>query len=426
MAPRKKSQKRTPQRLSGIQSARDRTEALETILRAFSNPSYMERHMECAVWRLADDEHTRIAVDGGRVVSAVAMAPRTIRFGHIHVPAMTVGPVGTHDRYRKLGYSSAAINDACDYMKNHGILLAYLLGIPDYYYRFGFYPYMARSSFKLNREAARKQSTPARPRAMRAADLPDVARLYEAANAGRTCSSVRDAGLWKWLFGPGRNTWLFRGPRVVPDARGRICAYFTNNSKDQLDIREVVVRSDEESCRLALGAIVAEARRREIKDISLPLPPDDPLALFIRQRVPAEITTWTNPTGGSLMKVVDFAALMRALEPLLAERWLRRARPAVESRAHESAPRGEFCFAFESDIGSIGIAIDGETLRVAPPPRSPRARIGQRWLSGLLTGYYGVRDVATREGSAVTATLVPVLEVLFPQGWPWVHQGDNY
>lgn len=56
----------------------------------------------------------------------------------------------------------------------------------------------------------------------------------------------------------------------------------------------------------------------------------------------------------------------------------------------------------------------------------PRVRVPQRWLSGLLTGYYAVDDIASREDTRIPPELKPVLDILFPPGWPFVYQGDDY
>ncbi|HUW33355.1 MAG TPA: GNAT family N-acetyltransferase [Planctomycetota bacterium] len=405
-------------RVSGMQTPNDRREALDTILRAFTHPEHLEQHVAKACWRGSyfNPDYTRIAVADGRVVSAVVLAPRTIRFGPARVPAMTVGTVATHDHYRKRGYNSVTMNDASAYMQANGVLVAYLGGIPDYYHRYGYYPFTTRGSAKFNREAARKEMTPARFRVMRKTDLPAVAELYDRANAASMCTADRPADLWQWLMGPGRNTWFFRGPYVVFDPAGKLCGYFTSRDKQNINIGEIVVRGDDASCRAMLGALVSLAKRREVKDISLPLPWNYPMAVFLRQYVPCEFTMNTNPTGGCLMKIVDFPRLMAALEPMFAERW-RAADPKI------AAAR----FTFECELGSVGFSIAGGAVRVEPAARTKAVvRVPQRWMSGLLTGYYDINEVLPREGVLVPDRLKPVLRILFPKRWPWVHCGDNY
>jgi len=343
------------------------------------------------------------------------MAPRRIRFGAVEVPAMTIGPVATHDKYRKRGYAAATMNDATRYMKENGDLIGYLQGIPGFYQRFGYYPYMAPSGAKFARDQAKKASLPGRLRRMTRDDLPRVRRLYDVVTAGRTCAAARDTKIWDWLLGPGTRGHIFSGPKVILDARGRLCGYLTLDAKGRFNIREIVVRQDEASCRVALGAIALDARRREAREINLPLPWDDALAVFLRQFVGAEFLMETRASGGSVLKIVDFPALMRRLAPCFSQRW-RKARTRLPGRR----------FTLESELGAVGFDVTSRSVHVTEPVAGPRVRVPQRWLSGFLTGYYTARDVAPRKGARVPSELLPVMEILFPAGWPFVYQGDNY
>lgn len=406
------------ERASGLQKPTDRAEALETIARSFSGVERMERHMVAALWRgpAVSPEDTRVVVADGRVVSTVVMTPRTMRFGPVTVPAVTVGPVATHEKHRKRNLASLSMQDATRSMKDRGILVAYLQGIPNFYYRFGYYPFLARSSAKFRREDGAKASLPGRLRALTKQHLPVARRLYDAASAGRICAGVRDQEVWNWLLRFGKNTWVFPSPRVILDSEGAACGYVTTSDRDGFSAREIVVKLDERSCRVALGALVREAKRREVKEVTLArLPWDDPLAVFLRQYVGAEFTLNSNPTGGPLMLLVDFPTLMKRLEPLFSKRW---------AEAH-SALRPP-AFTLESEIGSVRLQVSGTGVTVGEPVGKPAARVPQRWLSGLLTGYYSVDDISPRTGAHIPPELKPVLNILFPKGWPFVYQGDDF
>jgi len=416
MAARRKNAAARIERLSGIRSAQDRRELIEAMGRAFSNPGWMEEHAQGLLTPpIYDPEHTRVAVAGGRVVAGVVMAPRRVRFGPVTVPAMTLGPVGTHDHHRKRGYAAAAMHDASRYMRENGVLLAYLQGIEDFYYRFGYYPYMAPGRAAFRRKNAQAESRPGKLRVMRKAHVPALMRVFDAVTAERTFAAVRDRRLWEWLVGPARRSWLFRDPKVILDGRDRLCGYVAGGHGEELTFDEFLVRGDPASCRAALGALVAEAKRREKGKISVPLPWDDPFAVFLRQNVATEFKSWSDPTGGPLLKIVDFPALMKALEPLLDRRW-------QASGARLPATR----FTLAGELGQVAVSASGRGVRVTDKPAGPTVRVPQRWLSGLLTGYYSVREVAAAKGSTVPAELRDALDVLFPTGWPFAYRGDNY
>jgi len=412
-----RSAKSNFERLSGIRNKEDTKGIVEVFARAFASPAWMENHLYRSLFRppLFDPEHARLAVADGHVVSALVMSPRMIRFGHVKVPAVTVGPVGTHDHYRNRGYAAATMNDASRYMKEHGILVAYLQGIPDFYNRFGYYPYMAPGTVRFKRDNAKKESRPGRLRAMTRKDLPAVRKLYDEATSGRTCTAARDAKVWDWLMGPGRRTWLFRRPQVILDGRGRLCGYVTVHWKDEPTFAEIIVRPDEPSLRAVLGALVRYGRQHEKKELSLPVPWDDALAVFLRHFVSADFRMSSGSTGGALLKIVDFPALMQRLEPLFARRW---------REAHSSLPPVEFTLS--SEAGSVGFRLSRDGARVLTPGARPAVHIPQRWLSGLLTGYHAVRGIAPRRNASVPARLLPIMEILFPTGWPFVYEGDNY
>jgi len=405
------------ERVSGLQGRRDRDQVIEVFLRAFTNPQWMENHARRALFAgaLFAPGYTRVAVADGRVVSAVVMAPRSIRFGPVTVPAVTVGPVGTHDRYRKRGYAAMAMDDASRHMQESGILVAYLQGIPNFYHRFGYYPYMAPGKLAFKREDARKEARPGKLRAMTRRDLPAVRAVYEQATAGRLCAAARDDKVWEWLMGCGRRTWLFRKPHVILDGRGRVCGHVTIPWQQELTAAEIVVRPDEAACRSALGALVAYARKKERQEIALPLPWDDPLAVLVRHYVPADYKVSSGSTGGALLKVVDLPALMKRLEPLLTRRW-REARCAL-------APVE---FTIQGEVGQVGLKVSRDGVRVGPPVPRRRVRIPERWLPGLLTGYHPPEQIAPRKGAHVPAGLMPVMKALFPPCWPFVYQGDNF
>lgn len=413
----KKTSYRKIQRSSGLKSPEERSEALDILVRAFNAPLRMEKHITKAVWQepIFDPEDTRIVVAGGHVVSVVVLGPRMLRFGPAKVPAMTVGPVATHDGCRAMGYGSAAMNDATEYMRKKGVVLAYMQGLRGYYHRFGYFPFSMTAAIKFDRKEAARLAKPGWLRTMTLKDVERLRVLYEKAMADRICVAARDRIVWEWLIKRGVNSWIFEGPKTIVDARGKLCGYLTLNPEGGFGVREFVVANDEHAWRVALGAVVREAKRREANEIDLPMIWGDPMAVFLRQSVRAESKTRTSPDGAQLMMIVDFPALMRLLEPLLTKRW-KKANPALRNVR----------FTIVSGIGSVGITAGRSGIRVGKPVEGPHVHIARQWLSGLVSGLYSVRDIVGREGVRIPASALPALEILFPAGWPFIFRGDHY
>ncbi len=194
-----------------------------------------------------------------------------------------------------------------------------------------------------------------------------------------------------------------------------MCGYTTVSIGSRWNQGEVVVRQDEAACRSALSALAGEARRAEAKEIAIHLPWDDALSVLLRQFVGADFKMSANATGGALMKVVDFPALMKRLQPLFSRRW---------QAANTALPGARFTL--ETEGGAVGITAGPEGVAVEEAGKGRRVVVPRRWLSGLLTGYYTARQVAPRQGATVPKELMPAMDVLFPAGWPFVYQGDNY
>jgi predicted N-acetyltransferase YhbS len=405
--------------VKGLETAAEREGALRVLGLSFPKaPSPgMERHTRLALWRgpVFRPEHTRIVLVDGRVVSVVVMGPRMFRFGPVSVPGMTVGPVATDEAFRGRGYAAMAMNDASRYMERNGILLADLQGNRKLYARFGYYGFQWTGEVSVMTCDADKEATPGRLRPMRRADLPHVADLFRRATAGRIMAADRSPEMWRWLLDYGSRTWLFRRPRVILDGRRRFRGYLTATWGEGFGVCEIVVRDDDASRRAALGALVREAKAAGTEEFGLSLPWDDPLAAFLRQVVGSKHSIVCRRGGGPLLKIVDFPALMRKLQPLFSERW---------SKARGRVSGGPFTLRTES--GQLAFRFSAGAARVDDRPAGPRANVPQKWLSGLLCGSTPVADIVGREGVRIPPDLMEQMDVLFPRGWPFWYRGDMY
>ncbi|MBA4387671.1 MAG: hypothetical protein C0404_06795 [Verrucomicrobia bacterium] len=407
---------RHAERVSGLERREDRDEAMEMIVKSFPDSPQMAIEMPRARYKgiAFDPGLTRVVVADGRVVSAVVMAPRSVRFGSVLVPAMTVGPVATRTEYRGKGYCAVAMNDATREMRKRGVLLAYLAGSCPLYARFGYFRFMVVSLGRVRVADADREALPGRLRRMTRADLPRVAELYERANKGRIMSAARDAALWQWLLTCGVHSWLFPSPKVIVDDQHRVRGYVTFKKTDGMVVEEIIVPEDEASSRVAMGALSREARSRKLEEFVLAFSWNSPLGLFLRRLVGVQVTMH-NRNAGPLLKIVDFPALMRALRPLFAQR-------LKASGARFSGVR----FNLASEIGAAGFEVAGNKINVGEAVRGERVCIPQYWLSGLITGYWSVQDVMHDPKVKLSARLRPLMEIVFPAGWPYAYRGDNY
>lgn len=402
------------ERVGGFSCVREKREALDTIVKAFA-PSQWQPLAAASIWRppVSDPGLTRVAIADGRVVSVAVLGRRHLRFGPCLIPAMTIGPVATHPDYEGQGFGTAVMGDVAAFMARCRAHLGYIQGIPGFYSRFGYYSYLAKSKIVVQRAAMEPFLGRGVLRRMKPEDLPDVRRIYNHATSRRTCAARRDAATWTWLTRSRRNA-LFFEPRVIQDREGITAGYVTFDPVDPFHVREVVVRQDPVACAAALGAICRAAARKHAQEVELKLPWDGALMTFCRQRVGGVFHAYCNPTGGSLMRIVDFPRLMKSLEPLLSER----------IRAADRRFSGRMRLVAGTE--SVGLRLDKGTVSTGRANGGPALVVPERWLPGLLTGYCTPDDLRLTEGVAVPPTLRSLLSVLFPRCWPFVYQGDNY
>lgn len=401
------------ERVSGWQTEADREEALRVMRDGFGTLAQVIRS-RCSE-PIFKPEHGRVVVANGHVVSAAIVGPRHIRFGPVKVPALTIGPVATDEACRKRGYAAALMNDITAYAKSRGILATYLGAIPDFYHRFGYYPFRAPVTATLRYDNTHKASLPGRMRKMTRKDVDAVRRIYNRVTKERICAAVRDRAVWDWLLGPGSKTWQWMNARVILDRKGAVHGYATGSFEDRMNLRELVVNPSEESIRAALGALAWQARRAVAGEIEVQLPYDDPFAVFVRQEVGADFTIRAKSTGGQLLCIVDLPELLRRLEPLFTRR-LRDARAGLSPVE----------FSLDCDGERAGFRVSAKSVKVGRASARRIARVPRRWMTGLLTGYHTVQDIRPRKGVSIPAALQPVMDILFPGGWPFIYQGDNY
>ena len=158
------------------------------------------------------------------------------------------------------------------------------------------------------------------------------------------------------------------------------------------------------------------------------LPFDDFLAGFIRRHIEGDYRMWTNPTGGSLMKIIDFSAVMFALQPLFDCRWRiwRQCAATLGYGPSEAAATEGTRFTLRCEIGGVGFEIGALNVLVADSVGAPYVTIPLRWLSGMITGYHSIAELAVSNGVKIPRRLVGLLQILFPRAWAFVYQGDNY
>lgn len=143
---------------------------------------------------LLGHDDTLVAVEDGRIVSALQIFTRTIRLRGEPVPLGGIGSVGTHPDFEGRGLSTGLLRRAIDAMRDRGMALSLLFtGRVGFYQRLGW----VKVLHPLLVARRRSDAEPVAARVFRADDLPAVQQIYAAYSGWRDGATLRDETYWR-------------------------------------------------------------------------------------------------------------------------------------------------------------------------------------------------------------------------------------
>jgi hypothetical protein len=239
------------------------------------------------------------------------------------------------------------------------------------------------------------------------ADLPELVRLYNAAQAGRSGSLVRSAVQWPWL--------LRKPPRVLMGAGGYLGL---RENSESLELREAGFDAPG-FAEAALRGLSTLARRKGLRRIHGHLPLDHPI---VQASIPygAELALRYEKRAGAMGGIVHVANFLRRLQPELLARWSRSV--------------------FAGRALTLSLAIDGDAHELEFDAGGTRSQAILLSLpaSALLQLAMGYRSATAAlaslaaDGSSTANALLGdqvalgMLEVLFPAAHPFISHTDRW
>lgn len=269
--------------------------------------------MEYADWAYVEDKTT------GDVVSSLCLIPWTLRYGHVDLSVAEMGLVGTLEAYRRRGLVRIQVDYFKRRMAERGALLSLIQGIPYYYRQFGYeYALPLEGGLRLTGRELPDLAIPDFSfRRAALDDLPILQRLYDEAAADVEISVVRGEVHWHYLLQYPQSTERIPELWLVLDAGMEVAGYFMlpeHHFGEELTIGEV--------SRLSYDAALAVLRRcreiaaeRKLPGIRLNLPANSALSRLARAVGAHDMGAYAWQ-----IHVADFAALLRAIAPVLEDR----------------------------------------------------------------------------------------------------------
>jgi predicted acetyltransferase len=342
----------------------------------------------------------------------------TMRVGATVVRMAGIGGVHTEREHRKKGYMRHLIEDTVQYMIAEGHDVSMLFGIENFYTKFGYAAGLAAFECKVKtRDAEVAGETSAKTyitRPIGQADMPAVLELYNANNATRVCSVVRmiedfpefHKGTW-WGTPPDTQLW--------EDANGKLLAYAVWDRYDKaVKVAEVEACTDTLFPAL-LNFFAAQAVDKRCEDVQLFIPPDHPFAEYV-QRFGAEWTVTYPRYGSGMLRLLNQQPFFEKIAPEL-ERRLALSRSAEYTGT----------LTFQTDLGTLALVINRGRITLAGKLNEGLClELSQDKLTQLVIGYRSVRDVLNDPQVKAHGDVLPLLDILFPKGMPYIWVADHF
>ena len=327
-------------------------------------PRYASQHHEDSTYAV---HQSRVCAVDGRVVSQVRVSEREMRIGSAVVKLGGIGLVGTLEKYRRNGYSSAVLRDAVGYMAGEGYDLGLLFtSIQPFYSRLGWATF-PQTTFEMELGPRREfESSPWTVREFAPEDLPRVIEIYGDHNCARTGTIVRKP--YQWSDGYGRQTGL--PPTLVAERDGVIGAYANvglgeggaNNVGDAFlstyypNIREVGCAAGSEDALVALcRGVLERSHDAGLEAITGRLPRHDTMTLLLSRESGMPLSFSIHER--SMYRVISLSSLLTKIAPEL-QRRLHRAGTPSAAGSYLFEVDGQTC-ALTVDSGSVHVEADG-------------------------------------------------------------------
>lgn len=346
-------------------------------------------------------EQSWVVEQGGRLLSHLRIFDRWIRVGSEKLHIAGVGNVITARDARGHGYSGQIMRAMLPVLQQEGYAYSLLwTHIPQLYARYGWAPIeqdLVQAILPVTLENM------ARIAPFQEGDLPAVMRLYEAANAGRTGTTIRTPEYWRE-----QPTWLREKPEHFLVAHDNmsdaVIAYVRGRPMEQaVEILELEIEGGSFDIGRELLVAIAMQYDGQLQGQFPPSLRD----IFL----PREANTI--PEFGLMGRAINLAELAHMLESL----WRERLREAGGS---------EGAFTLSTSAGRAGVRVQNEQIQVielpaaAAPETTPSLDEGA--FAHLL--FHGCDE---RAGSTIGDVVnMPYLRVLFPEQDFVIWQADAF
>jgi predicted acetyltransferase len=338
-------------------------------------------------------------------ISGLGIVDLRMRIGDIPVRCGGIAGVYTKREHQSKGYSRQVLEDSNVFMREAGYHLAALFGIPNYYPKFGYASSLIDCEVTMAVRDAETAPSRYPVREFQPQDARPIAAIYESANQARTGSIVRDLATWTgFRLGSG---WTNRVSAFVVLDGEQVIGYASYN----LDLRRYGIGELGYTTPAAYSTILAHAAQcaleRRLENITLHLPPDDPFLTYARRYGCETKLSYARHSNG-MVRIINQSALLGLVQPLFVRRM-------------QTAGLGDWSgtLVFRTDLGE-------DRLVFGTGGRTLVAELPQWMLAQWMLGYRTVRNTLFESDARADEEALPILEALFPQGYPYIAVSERF
>lgn len=284
-----------------------KSQVLNLIDDAFPDNRSIGNNLTNGIWHdsAGSNAKTKVLFLDGQIVSVAVYSERKVSFNGQFLNALTIGPVATLPKFWGNGYSSAVMNAIESDAKSLNMDIIFIQGIDDYYSRFGYFPYLAKSKIEFikfpnvfNRNASVE--------ALSLKDLHRIMEFYNSQTLNINLRANRDKKLWAWLLSHGSKTYYFFQPKKIL-YKGKIIGYFTIDPSNSSNIRECILKNDDECISICLHLIQKELHCDKVKINTFA---DSYLHRYAKKNTNSTFIENIKRDGGSLLKILNLDKIL--------------------------------------------------------------------------------------------------------------------
>lgn len=360
-------------------------------------------------------EHSRLAREKGQILGHVSIIEKYMRIEDCIIKIAGIGDVYTHPDARGKHVSFHLMNDAIDYMRKHQYPLTMLYGIPNFYHKFGYIEAMMDSKIITPVKRVSKITSKMSLRPCQESDIPVLNKLYNESFRQKTGSIRRIPASW---YNIANAKELF----VATNSRNKPIGYVILKSGFGVNpYAAEVVAPSEEIGKAILSFYVQKAKEAFFPELEFHIAPDDPYGFFLKDFGARIVSRYfAEGEGSAMLGLINLPLMLKKIKPVLERRLA--LSPLGQKKGGfnivtDSAGKAALVF----DKGRISITGILKDLSILETP--------QTYLTRSLIGHWPSKRLVSRikeSGGRIPEGLDPILDILFPAGFPYTNEPDYF